>query len=426
MRASVRLSPHLWQHDKPHMLVEYDSISSVNIARSLDRPDLQVIRAANNDGLIRKFKELTRRTRTRTPSRTRQPSKGSRYRSLSPLSTTHSSRRRLPPRGLESRWKNDRYHSSESEPESRCVSIPVKNSAPTFLRTQVESGSKDKPAQATSKDKESSVLTKIDLPKVSPILRIPYVGEIIQLDLNQLEENPVGIIIMLTAAEASQQLWMIVAAHYNSKKNVESARKVLEAGIDVSVRLGRTDTKPFWYLLDQINRTSVVPSNKECSGSVFPTSRSTIPSCSLRLPEGPRNAISPVKKGVSPEIQSQLNKLQEENKALRSKLASVMDDLSEVRIGKRRAEEEMKEERAVRRKLESDLKHSEDSLRRSKRMEETALEHIKREVESRRKTEALLANNEKTQQQQQPQQDLLLQLKYLLQNVSHRDSASTV
>lgn len=52
---------------------------------------------------------------------------------------------------------------------------------------------------------------------------------------------------------------MIVAAHYNSLNNQTSARKVLEAGIDLSIRLGRTDTRPFWYLLDQINSAKSTP-----------------------------------------------------------------------------------------------------------------------------------------------------------------------
>ena len=46
----------------------------------------------------------------------------------------------------------------------------------------------------------------------------------------------------------------MTAAHYRGKHNLESAKKVLEAGIDMAVQVGEeTDTKPFWHLLGQIN-----------------------------------------------------------------------------------------------------------------------------------------------------------------------------
>lgn len=47
---------------------------------------------------------------------------------------------------------------------------------------------------------------------------------------------------------------MMIAAHYNGKRNLEAARDVLEAAIDMAVKTGvETDTKPFWHLLSQIN-----------------------------------------------------------------------------------------------------------------------------------------------------------------------------
>lgn len=47
---------------------------------------------------------------------------------------------------------------------------------------------------------------------------------------------------------------MMTAAYYKGKHNLDSAKKVLEAGIDMAVQVGEeADTKPFWHLLGQIN-----------------------------------------------------------------------------------------------------------------------------------------------------------------------------
>jgi len=105
------------------------------------------------------------------------------------------------------------------------------------------------------------------------IIEIPHAGEVIKFDLDsQLEADTAGIIRILTAVKADrkvrcaftsnittaefgiEQIWMMTAAHYTGKHNLESAKQVLEAGIDIAARVGdETDTKPFWHLLGQIN-----------------------------------------------------------------------------------------------------------------------------------------------------------------------------
>ena len=89
---------------------------------------------------------------------------------------------------------------------------------------------------------------------------------------------------------------------------------------------------------------------------------------------------------------ARLYALQNEISALREKQNVVLEDLSVARAGKRRAEDEVKEERSVRRKLEKHIKATEDALSRSKRMEDAALDQVKREVEARRRAEGLLAD----------------------------------
>jgi len=82
--------------------------------------------------------------------------------------------------------------------------------------------------------------------------------------------------------------------------------------------------------------------------------------------------------------------LQKEVCALRERQDIVMEELSSVRAAKRRAEESIKEERTARRKLEKDLRVMEDALSRSKRLESTALDQVKREVEARRQAQNLV------------------------------------
>ena len=89
---------------------------------------------------------------------------------------------------------------------------------------------------------------------------------------------------------------------------------------------------------------------------------------------------------------ARLYSLQNEIGELREKQTAVLEDLSFARAAKRRAEDEVKEERSVRRRLEKHLKAMEDALARSKRMEDTALDQVKTEVEARRRAEALLAD----------------------------------
>ncbi|KAF8586692.1 hypothetical protein K439DRAFT_926412 [Ramaria rubella] len=277
---------------------------------------------------------------------------------------------------------------------------------------------------------------------------------------------------------------MITAAYYKGKHNLDSAKKVLEAGIDMAVQIGEeSDTKPFWHLLSQINTTlqtriSPLPStlnaslaggtsslssaiNSISSGDTQEHLRSDVKS--IQLPSPPKDisnltissnnsahvlsrvqasdlpaldgvcnsAINNSQESSSPpcfkESVSSISQrltgpskretlsnlpppsltppldhmgslakvytmsLQSEISVLHEKQNAVLEDLSVTRAAKRRAEDEVKEERSVRRKLEKHLRATEDALSRSKRMEDAALDQVRREVEARRKAEALLA-----------------------------------
>lgn len=52
---------------------------------------------------------------------------------------------------------------------------------------------------------------QMGIPKTASLIRIPYAGEYIEMDLNdQLEHDPTGIITILTAVEASQQVTLLI------------------------------------------------------------------------------------------------------------------------------------------------------------------------------------------------------------------------
>ncbi|KIJ49351.1 hypothetical protein M422DRAFT_27709 [Sphaerobolus stellatus SS14] len=108
-------------------------------------------------------------------------------------------------------------------------------------------------------------------------------------------------------------------------------------------------------------------------------------------PTGPRILREPFPpSSPTSAASSQVFSLQNEIRSLRDKQDAFLEDLSMARAAKRRAEDEVREERVVRRKLEKDLRALEDTLARSKRMEMAAFEQVKREVEARRKAENLL------------------------------------
>lgn len=484
-------------HDKPHMLVEYASLDSAKAARALsnDKSGLQVIRAYNNDGLIRKFRDLCRshNQSNRTPKGPAARIRN-RSRSRSPVANSNATQRRA-----RSREPIGSRRPLSLSPRRESLSPLKKNSRPSWynlksspVKKSTAPATAPQPSTASSDNNDWSRLKDLKLLTATPmahhdnespkqfniptatsasVLRIPFAGEIIQMDLShQLEENPIGIITILTATEAAQQVWMIVAAHYNSLNNRTSARKVLEAGIELSIRLGRTDTRPFWYLLDQINSPH---SNSSCmpglvrlveprtladsvDGPFNSVPLASLPSttnlhnatdsnrdttwkpgekdeCSSKpsaLPSRPcesqknstTTTCSSTKEEISCQKQNLIDKLHAENKSLRFKYRDLLEDFSDIKASKRRADDDVKEERAVRRRLERDLKQAEDALKRSKRMEQTALDQLRAEVEFRRKAELLLGTIKAPPQRLGPrvelQQNILLQLISLIQNAS--------
>lgn len=106
-------------------------------------------------------------------------------------------------------------------------------------------------------------------------------------------------------------------------------------------------------------------------------------------PTGPR-IRDPLPPSSPTSAISQVLILQREIRSLRDKQDAYIEDVSVARAAKRRAEEEVREERAVRKKLESDIRVLEIALSRSKRMENSALDQVKTEVEARRKAEGLV------------------------------------
>ncbi|KAF8515443.1 hypothetical protein JB92DRAFT_2914791 [Gautieria morchelliformis] len=500
------------QGEKPHIFFEYKAPGSADSARAvgLDRSDLQVIKISNNEMLKRKFRELAHGPLRERDQRCRLtgPSPRSIYahfnrESSSSTATRNYDRPPAKPTGI-TPYVHDRdawaryedrapYRNREETRDvyrltSTSASVASSSSNSREYSRRDRAFTKDYDHSQTLPTSKSILLTPpTETPaghKTGPtsekslsILNIPHAGEIIKFDLDtQLEDDPTGIIRILSAVKADQKLWMVTAAYYKGKHNLDSAKKILEAGIDMAAQVGEeTDTKPFWHLLGQINsiiqarsspRSSVInlipitPSVSFASSSrpganegaciqlnaheppshmknvrhlpatpyeptqvsltesferrgaqnpatVTPLERHPIPCIDgnglpsqpwptrsrkhevYSIPQPPPSPNPPSVPMASP---AQLYSLQNEIGALREKQNTVLDDLSHARAAKRRAEDEVKEERSVRRKLEKHLRATEDALARSKRMEDAALDQVKREVEARRRAEALLAD----------------------------------
>ncbi|KAF8507455.1 hypothetical protein BU17DRAFT_71157 [Hysterangium stoloniferum] len=511
------------QGEKPHIFFEYRSPAAADLARTigLDRSDLQVIKISNNDMLKRKFRELAHGPIQDPDQRCRPTSTDVTSGSMQTHCDRNEDRNasskeaRLPnkpadvvcyvqgrdvwskrldhhPEGSKPEKRDERRYSRASTFNSLTSSSPKHRGAQSLPNRQVDKRIYDPEilkASAQSVPAKTSLPVRVESPvqyrnKPSSLLRIPHLGETIKFDLDmQLEADPAGIIHILTAVKADQKFWMITAAHYKGKKNLDAARKLLEAGIDMAVQSGmETDTKPFWYLLAQnpgnvgVNASGIIEqprtatplshpefreenlplhvSNKSqnetkgqrfryiarnlfkivdrldtiadnhplapnvfCSESCQPAMfQKASPECeknhissdnSVRavaikppaslassvdnIPTGPRGRVpQPIPYPVT-ETQNKLSRLQTELGILHEKQNSAIADLSLTRAAKRKAEDDVREERSFRRKLEKELRTVEDALKRSKRMEDAALDQVKREVEARRKAENLLA-----------------------------------
>jgi hypothetical protein len=239
----IRRSITHWkgQGEKPHIFVEYKVPGSADSARAigLDRSDLQVIKISNNEMLKRKFKELAHGPLQERDPRCRltDPSPRSTYAhfgrdSSSSTATGKYDRPSAKPTGITpyvhdrdawARYEDRaRYRDREETRDVyRLSSAPVASSSSDsreyprrdraftndYDHSQTPATSKGIPLTPPTETPASQKTGPTNNENSLSILNIPHAGEIIKLDLDtQLEDDPTGIIRILSAVKANQKV----------------------------------------------------------------------------------------------------------------------------------------------------------------------------------------------------------------------------
>lgn len=213
------------QGEKPHVFFEYKSPSSADSARvvGLDRSDLQVIKISNNEMLKRKFRELAHGPLREGDQRCRPtgPSPRSTYAHFSRETSSSNATRnyyRLPAEPTEDYDRGDTRDVYRRTSTSASVASSSSNSRERYSRRNRALSKERNPSRplvvsesipltsstGTSASHENR-LTRND--KSFAVLHIPHAGEVIKFDLDsQLEDNPTGIIRILSAVKADQKV----------------------------------------------------------------------------------------------------------------------------------------------------------------------------------------------------------------------------
>lgn len=242
--TTLRRSITHWkgQGEKPHIFFEYKSPSAADSARAVghDRSDLQVIKISNNEVLKRKFRELAHgplreRDHRCRPTGSSPRSTYAHFNRDSGRSTATGTDYGPPTKNSErSPYVNDstawaKYEAPHRDRDgaknlyprpstSTSVTSSSSNSRERYSRRDRAFDKDYEPAQPPTKSQSVPLTPPMETSaghKTRPtsneksltVLQIPHAGEIIKFDLDtQLEDNPIGIIRILSAVKADQKV----------------------------------------------------------------------------------------------------------------------------------------------------------------------------------------------------------------------------
>ncbi|OCH86357.1 hypothetical protein OBBRIDRAFT_244494 [Obba rivulosa] len=277
------------------------------------------------------------------------------------------------------------------------------------------------------------------VPRSSPSIVLNYNGEHVSCALENLDENPGGIIAVLKATAGhslERDKWMIVAGYYRGKGNVKAAVAVVSTMVEVmtspTVGLASHELKPAYLMLaschtdlgKQARLSPDVPVDvsqehyQKASAylqqvyGMFAAEAPAPPVTDPRQTEAAIRIASPLnmtlheprpssastavaspsqhdraipsKASPDPRIQS----LEREVQSLRDRHTHATRALASARESKRQLEDELASERSVCRRAERSLKSATDELASTRRTERFALDQSRRDVEARRRAEA--------------------------------------
>ncbi|KAH9945675.1 hypothetical protein B0H21DRAFT_744176 [Amylocystis lapponica] len=280
-----------------------------------------------------------------------------------------------------------------------------------------------------------------DTSSSSACIILTYCGTRVTCNLDKLDESADGIIEVLKATAAQfleRDKWMIVGGHYRSKGNVRAAAAVMSAMIEVmtshAVGLPARDLKPAFLMLsschtdlakqtrapdgsctDESTRhileaakwlqhvygthvpPAAEPTSAECAATKASMDVSAVPSASTSTPAPPRGCLANTSNLPAPATHERressgpsrglVQMLEREIQALRDRQADHTALLSEARALRRRAQEDLDEERRARRKAERAMEQAGLDVVGVRRAEKLALEEARAEGEGRRRAE---------------------------------------
>ncbi|KAH8108091.1 hypothetical protein BXZ70DRAFT_35680 [Cristinia sonorae] len=273
---------------------------------------------------------------------------------------------------------------------------------------------------------ESSALHLPRVPPTSPSIVLTCDGSQYICDLESLTEDPRSVIIILTKTAAhplERDKWMIVAAHYRGKGNLDAAVAVVSGMMSVltspAVGMSEAELKPALLMLSSCH-TDLGKRARELHGSdakvtqehfrksqkylrkVYGTGNTPVQAPAALSENAPLRAFTGANvtniQTVASEavaaaavanakLQGQIVDMKREMQSLQDRNTSNIAYLSQSRIAKRKLEEEVDAERRARRKVKMELDGVKEELMSARRGERHALEQCRREVDSRRRAE---------------------------------------
>ncbi|GBE81047.1 hypothetical protein SCP_0307700 [Sparassis crispa] len=272
-------------------------------------------------------------------------------------------------------------------------------------------------------------------PVPSSYIILSFRGERVQCDLESLDENPTGIIAVLRAT-ANQRVerdkWMIVGGHYRSKGMVRAAVAVIAAMVEALTSppagVPPDELKPAYLMLSSCH-TDLAKQTRTADGGETPESASHMRKaaellqkvygthmpvakheeeegeleCAARLASMDVSPAALARSRLanasnlprSPDHSRERSRtqsnhvatLEREIQSLRDRQASSSASASQLRASKRKLEEDINEERRIRRRAERALDTAADDLASARRGEKGALDQCKVELEARRRAE---------------------------------------
>ncbi|TRM70011.1 hypothetical protein BD626DRAFT_476039 [Schizophyllum amplum] len=293
-------------------------------------------------------------------------------------------------------------------------------------------------------------------------ISISIQGRPITLDLRALEDDPKVITELLRATDAERANWMIAAVYFRRAGNPEAAITITNSLIEVMKAhdVSERDQHPAYILLagceSDLGKTvrRVDPGNGEAKRHFESSQRwlqkvygVNVPEVSSRLsstmttpaaasrqskmhdmpPRAPHSLQQRL--GVSgsppsgPRLGGQNQMLEREISCLRDMQKRHIATIEDLRLGKRRLEDDLEDEKSVRRRLERQLSEMESERDSARRMEATALQQARQEVEARRRVQDALAEEQQRRQEAERRagRPLLEDLARLFNQVAQED-----